>query len=166
MFFLYTSPCMIICARKADIGKTTFCKVFHQRIIMYRLPHFLLKGSFKLQDNWYSILWFALSRNGWATFPIFTALSSKCETLFASGIAHISITRACELDIGFGWNERSSADHALLKIFNKSFLWNLRNVLTSKLKYVVFELWCNQASLFDSLLIDWESWWSSAQLNC
>ena len=121
MHFLFACPCMINCARKADIGKTTFCKVFHQKIIMYRLPHFLLKGSFKLQDNWYSILWFALSWNGWATFPIFTALSGKCETLFASGIAHISIPLTCELDIVFWWNERSSDDQTLLRIFNKNF---------------------------------------------
>ena len=29
---------MIICARKADIGKTTFCKVFYQKIAVNNDP--------------------------------------------------------------------------------------------------------------------------------
>ena len=133
---------MIICARKADIGKTTFCKVFHQKIIMYRLPHFLLKGSFKLQDNWYSILWFALSRNGSATFPIFTALSSKCEILSANGIAHISISLACEM--WMKWEElcwpRTAQD------FQQKLFCEIWECADKHIKICCIRVRCNQAS--------------------
>ena len=93
-------------------------------------------------------------------FPIFTALSSKCDSEQL-----ISISLACELDIGFGWNKRSSGDHALLRIFNKNYFVKSAECADKHIKTCFIRTWCNQASLFDSPLIKWALNCGGLQLN-